>query len=515
MHARVTDLTLGEILCETDIPAEQFISGEYVGLLFENSQTGVKDHEYEIDLTFSRELWNSGLEVMTSHRNLCVNAYLYFNIFLKKFFFFMFLGVEGLICLFWYLAFVRKVRVETLFLVTVLGLGLFYNVLITPQMVPDEAKHIDMAYRYSNELLGYESLGDTTCLMRADDAAMAFTSSPSFKNYRNIYYGLFSRVQDDRMVEADINSNIEGSILFYAPAVLGMTLARLLHLGTVPMLLLARYLNLAVFALLTWLGMRRLPFGKTTLFLISVLPVNLQQCTSFSHDAMVHGILFLYGSLCLEAIYVKEKLTGQKMLLLAVLGVAAVYCKSGSYLPMVLLTLLIPAAAYGSRQMKLFGTCSLFGTVLLTFLMKNAAVVRGITGTTEATSVVTSVAGSGSGDAVYATLHDCQYNSRQRRILHGIPDRLQAWMGGDRDFGDAGSALFVPAVFIHLNYTGKGGVDKQCAERNHDHFLPWMCRIYCARHAAFLDTCRACIRGRCAGTLFPSVSADFTDCMQK
>lgn len=94
MHARVTDLTLGEILCETDIPAEQFISGEYVGLLFENSQTGVKDHEYEIDLTFSRELWNSGLEVMTSHRNLCVNAYLYFNIFLKKFFFFMFLGVE-------------------------------------------------------------------------------------------------------------------------------------------------------------------------------------------------------------------------------------------------------------------------------------------------------------------------------------------------------------------------------------------------------------------------------------
>ena len=76
---------------------------------------------------------------------------------------------------------------------------------------------------------------------------------------------------------------------------------------------------------------------------------------------------------------------------------------------MVLLTLLIPAAAYGSRQMKLFGTCSLFGTVLLTFLMKNAAVVRGITGTTEATSVVTSVAGSGSGDAVYATGYTLGY----------------------------------------------------------------------------------------------------------
>ena len=409
MHAVVTDLTLQEVMCETDIPAGQFISGEYVGLLFENSQVGVADHEYEIDLTFSKELWNSGLEVMTSHKNLCVNAYLYFNIFLKKFFFFMFLGTEGLICLFWYLAFVRRVRIETLFLVTVLGLGLFYNVLITPQMVPDEAKHIDMAYRYSNELLGYESLGDTACLMRADDAAMEFTSSPSFRNYRNIYYGLFSTVQDDRMVETEINSNIEGSILFYAPAVLGMTLARLLHLGTVPMLLLARYLNLTVFALLTWLGMKRLPCGKVTLFLISILPVNLQQCTSFSHDAMVHGILFLYGCLCLEAIYAEEKMNGQRMLLLTVLGVAAVYCKSGSYLPMVLLTLLIPVAAYGSRQMKLIGTGSLFGTVLLAFLMKNAGIVAGITGTTEATSVVTSTAGSGGSDAVYATGYTLGY----------------------------------------------------------------------------------------------------------
>lgn len=197
---------------------------------------------------------------------------------------------------------------------------------------------------------------------------------------------------------------------------------------------------------------------------------------------------------------------------------------------MVLLTLLIPAAAYGSRQMKLFGTCSLFGTVLLTFLMKNAAVVRGITGTTEATSVVTSVAGSGSGDAVYATGYTLGYFLHDPlqliyMIVNTILDKGGFYMesligyklgwGGDRDFGDAGSALFVSAVFIHRNYTGRGGVDKQCAERNHDHFLPWMCRIYCAWHAAFLDTCRACIRGRCAGTLFPSVSADFTDCMQK
>ncbi len=404
MHAVVTDLTLSEVLCETDIQAGQFISGEYVGLLFENSQTGVKDHSYEISLTFSPELWDSGLEVLTSGDNLCVNAYLYFNIFLKKFFFFMFLGVEAFIVLFWYLAFVRKARIETVFLVTVLGLGLFYNVLLTPQMVPDEAKHIDMAYRYSNELLGYESLGDTSCLMRADDAAMEFTSSPTFRNYRNIYYGLFSTVQDDRMVEAEVNSNIEGSILFYAPAVLGMSLARVLHLGTVPMLLLARYLNLIAFALLTWFGMKRLPFGKLTLFLIAVLPINMQQCTSFSHDAMVHGILFLFSCLCLEAIYGKKELTGWQMLLLELLGVMAVYCKSGSYLPLMLLILLIPAASYGNPKKKWAATASVFGMLLLVFAAKNMSMVTGIAATTDATSVVS----TGDGTA-YATGYTLSY----------------------------------------------------------------------------------------------------------
>ncbi|MCD8248287.1 MAG: DUF2142 domain-containing protein [Lachnospiraceae bacterium] len=394
MHAVVTDLTMSETLCETDISAGQFISGEYIGLLFEDSQTGVADHRYRIDLRFSEELWDSGLALITSDEGLCVNAHLYYNLFLKYYFFFFFLGVEAFLCLFWYLTFVRRVRIETVFLVTVLCLGLFYNVLLTPQMVPDEAKHIDMAYRYSNELLGYESLGDTTILMRADDAAIEFTSSPSLQNYRNIFYGLFSKVQDGSMVEAEVNSNTQGSLLFYVPAVSGMTLARLLGLGTVPMLLLARYLNLLVFALLAWAGMRRLPFGKLTLFVLALLPINMQQCTSFSHDAMVHGLIFLYACLCLEAIFSERRLTGQRLLALEILALTLIWCKSGSYAPLALLPLLIPAAHYGGKREKRTGTAALIGIPVLAFLLKNAATVAGIAGTTAAMSVVGTSDGS-------------------------------------------------------------------------------------------------------------------------
>ncbi len=394
MHASVTDLTQNRILCETDIAASQFISGEYVGLLFQDSQTGVADHAYRIDLEFSPELWDSGLGIMTGEEGICVNAYLYFNIFLKRFFFFLFLAAEGFLFLFWYVTIVKRAPLENVLFITILFCGLFYNVLLTPQMVPDEAKHIDMAYRYSNELLGYEGLGDTKCLMRADDAQTVFTASPSFGNYRNIYYGLFSRVRDETMLEAEVNSNIEGSFLLYAPAVFGMCFARILGWGTVPMLLLARYMNLLVFAVLARAGMKRLPFGKMTLFVLALLPVNIQQCTSFSHDAMVHGILFFYGCLCLQAIYEEEPVSGQRMMLLELTALFLVSCKNGSYLPLCFLPILIPCVRYAGKREKYTATLALLLIPVLAFLMKHMQMVSGIMNTTEATSVVSTGGGS-------------------------------------------------------------------------------------------------------------------------
>lgn len=394
MHASVTDLTLGQLMCETDVSASEFISGEYVGLLFKDSQSGVVDHEYQIELMFSPELWDSGLQIMTSADGICVNAYLYFNIFLKRFFFYMFLAVEAFICLFWYLNFVKRAHLENVLLVTLLFCGLIYNVMLTPQMTPDEAKHLDMAYRYSNELLGYDLTGDTRCLMRAEDVETVFTSSPSFGNYRNIYYGMFSGIQDDTMIDAEVNSNIEGSFLLYAPAVFGMSLARLLGFGTVPMLLLARYLNLCVFALFARAGMKRLSFGKMTLFVMALLPINIQQCTSFSHDAMVHGILFFYCCLCLQVIFAEEKITGQQMVLLELAAWFLVYCKSGSYLPLCFLPILFPAVRYESRKLRYLGTGALLGIPVLAFSMKSVQMVTGIVNTTEVSSVVSTGQGT-------------------------------------------------------------------------------------------------------------------------
>lgn len=307
----------------------------------------------------------------------------------------MFLFFEAMSAGFYYLAFIRRCRVEKVFLFTILCLGVIYNFILAPYMTPDEKYHIDMSYRHSNTLLGIEQIGESKCLKRADDAGIEFTSEPSLTNYKNIYDGLFSMVKDGRLIEAEATANTEAPMILYLPAVLGMTLARILHLGTVPMLLLARWCSLLFFACMVYFGMKKLPFGKMTLFLLAVLPMNLQQCTSFSYDAVITGTILLYSCYCIALAYNEEPVKPKDILVMGILGIVFIYGKSGIYLPMCLLALLIPAKKFGGRRTRAICMAGLFVLPVLSFLNKNTVAVNYIATTTEATATVGSSATAG------------------------------------------------------------------------------------------------------------------------
>ena len=408
VHAEVRDVTDAEegvLLCAADVDASTLLDGQYMGLIFDSSQSGIKGHTYEIRLEFSDELLDSGLSVIVtpagyygenplyvngeeSENRLSMNAHTYFNLFLKRYFFAMFLFAEFMAAGFYYLAFLRRCRIEKVFVFTILCLGVIYNFVLTPYMTPDESYHIDMSYRHSNTLLGIESAGENKCYKRQDDTELEFTSSPSLENYKIIYDGLFSMAENDTLVEAEATSSTEAPMIIYLPAVLGMTLARLLHLGTVPMLLLGRWFSLLGFTILTYFGMKKLPFGKTALFLLAVLPMNLQQCTSFSYDAVITGVSFLYICWCVSLAFGEKQVKATDMLGLGILGIILVYGKSGVYLPLALLIFLIPAARFGGKRVRNLCVLGLFLLPVLCFLNQNTATVSYIATTTEATATV-------------------------------------------------------------------------------------------------------------------------------
>ena len=272
---------------------------------------------------------------------------------------------------------------------------MIYNFLLLPGMSPDEKTHMDMTYRFSNDLLGVEGTNsDAAIVKRMDDAKLELSAGPELSNYYKVYQHLFERVQDDSLVTVNAAPNTYAPFVVYAPAVFGMTLARLLGMGSVSMLMFARWCNLVFFAICVWWCMKKLPFGKMALAVIALFPMTIQQCNSFSYDAVITSVLFLFSTYVICLTYEEKDLKVTDVAVLAVLSALLVYGKSGVYLPVCLAVLLIPAKKFGAVWRKWLTAGSLVGIGLLSYINRNSGTVTQVISTTAETSAVGNAAGN-------------------------------------------------------------------------------------------------------------------------
>ena len=396
LSARVTDLNSGEVLSENMLDMANAIDGEYINFLFTHEVNDGAAHSFEIRLTPSEELKATELGIYINEEgDLLTQVHKYFNIFLKKYFFFMFVAAELFAVLFYWMVFVKKCKVETTVLVSLLFLGLIYNFLLLPYMAPDERTHIDMTYRYSNDLLGIPYTGnEVTLAKRVDDTKIELVENPALSNYYIVFNELLEGVQDDSLVITNTTANTYAPIFVYLPAVLGMTLARLLGFGSIAMLMLARWCNLAFFAVCVWWCMKKLPFGKMALAVIALFPMTIQQCNSFSYDAVITSVLFLFSTYIICMTYEEKPLKISDVAVVSVLCALLVYGKSGVYLPICLAALLIPTQKFGALWKKLTVAGSFMGIGLLSYINRNSGTVTQVLATTAETSAVGATAGN-------------------------------------------------------------------------------------------------------------------------
>jgi len=396
LSGTVTDLTTGEILSENVLDMKAAIDGEYMNFLFTHVVENKTPHTFKISLTPSEELKRTELGIyVTEDGELLTQVHKYFNIFLKKYFFLMFAAAEIFTLLFYWMAFIKKCRIEITVLVSLLFLGMIYNFLLLPYMSPDERTHIDMTYRYSNDLLGIEGTGsENSIAKRMDDTQIELLENPALSNYYTVYHHLFESVQDESLVVTNATTNTYAPIFVYLPAVIGMTAARLLRLGTIPMLLLARWCNLAFFAACIWWCLKKLPFGKMALAVLALFPMTIQQCNSFSYDAVITSVLFLFSTYIICLTYEEGPIKVSDAIVLSVLSGLLVYGKSGVYLPICLAALLIPAKKFGAVWKKYTIAGSLMGIGLLSYINRNSGTVTQVLNTTAETSAVGSAAGN-------------------------------------------------------------------------------------------------------------------------
>lgn len=195
-----------------------------------------------------------------------------------------------------------KNRLHKLYLVIGLVIGTMYLIMIPIFCVPDEVFHFKDAYHVSNEMLGIHDPDVVTLTMRAADTKLKMNKT-SYDNpivYAKYIRSIFSDIVTDgtKLIETDTGKNYGEDYLYVIPA-LGMTVARLLHLGSTQMFLVGRFFNLLFFVLCLSYAIKKTPVGKLGFFGIGLLPIVLQQAASLSYDVMINGFSLVIIALSL------------------------------------------------------------------------------------------------------------------------------------------------------------------------------------------------------------------------
>lgn len=276
----------------------------------------------------------------------------------------------------YYSVVVKKMSTERIFIAIALPLGIIFGLVIGLNTVPDEPSHIDTAYALSNELLGIpESAKPGYIYKRAEDVDTYAEDKQKLnaESYKYLYKEIFSMSKDDTLVEVAVRSNLgNAGKIYYLPQALGIVSGRMLGFGMMPTMLLGRLFSLLLYICLIYIAIKIIPFAKTTVLIVAILPISLQQAASFSYDAAINAVAFLYTAFCMKGAYGEDKISCLDVGSIAITGSLLCSVKGGVYVSLFLLPVILLRKGAYSKKLK-WTSIALTSILLFSFVITNLA----------------------------------------------------------------------------------------------------------------------------------------------
>ncbi|OUO60426.1 hypothetical protein B5F73_03830 [Olsenella sp. An270] len=242
--------------------------------------------------------------------------------------------------------------------------GLVFTFVFAPGTVPDEIYHFNSSYKYSDMILMQE-VSNTSITMRACDAEFEdavlyhYHSDPSLTAptvnrslYRTVVQSFALFAGDAELVQVPVDSSyaVEANLpQLKLPSALGIVLARIIGLGSVPLFYLGRLFNFAFFVILVVAAVKITPIGRNIFKVVSLLPMTLHVASSYSYDAGTIGLAFLFCALALKAMCLERKLDKRELAALAVAAVLMAPCKV-IYSFLLVILMLLPSDRFATPK---------------------------------------------------------------------------------------------------------------------------------------------------------------------
>lgn len=280
----------------------------------------------------------------------------------------------------YFCAFIKKVRLERIFLAAVLFTGMAYVVLMQPGVIPDEAAHYRSAYAYSNLVFGEGNGVHSPVMMRDEDISFYDRMQkwdPNPFEYQRMLKEFGRSAQGIGMQEINKGS-VQAPGFLYLPQAAGITIGRLLNLNALTVFYLGRIFNLLVFAFMAYWAIRKMPFYKMSIFAIVMMPMTGQLIGSYSYDTVIIGLALMLVAAVLDYAYGNVN-KPKDLIIIGILCILSGCSKAGAYVPVCALILLIPRKKFTTKKhWLLFIVGTFLSTVLVCTLISMNQVTSSI-----------------------------------------------------------------------------------------------------------------------------------------
>lgn len=279
----------------------------------------------------------------------------------------------------------RSFPIELSVCMAVVVLGVVFSIVFPPFSIPDESSHFRAAYSLANAIL----FRGPEAVMRPDDLFFYESIRSPGGQISDEYYHVLAEsftllIPDASLVRTDQIAvfSLPGmkTPQVYLASALGLALAQLIGLGTLPAIYLARFFNLMFFAVLLFFAMRIIPQGKRIIAVVALLPMTLQQVASLSYDAGVLGMSFLLVALLLRAILEDGPLLKKELIAIFVIAVLLAPCKV-VYTLILVLALFVPAASFKNSKQAIIFKVLLFSCSLAYILIARSGGIASLAST--------------------------------------------------------------------------------------------------------------------------------------
>lgn len=261
----------------------------------------------------------------------------------------------------------KKIKLENMFLLIALPIGLLYCIVTPFGKIPDEITHatksIDISMGHFVSKANENGEADLIYAQKLDDIF-----SLDNKTYED-YFDAIKSNNNEAKVYKFSNMALYSPICHLAPAI-GILITKIFSASLIVQLYAGRIMNLLLSIFLIYFAIKYIPFNKIFVVVVALLPISMQEFASLSSDSLTIAISLFFVAYILQLRFDDNvKTLNKKNWCILIISMVTISMSKIVYLPLCLLVFLIPENKLNSRKDKILKLGSLFiGVTILNLL---------------------------------------------------------------------------------------------------------------------------------------------------